>query len=136
MIPYRMNSGAAIIDDSHPTDPLSVRSSLEYMRIYNGKKILVLTPMTTIDKQTASDHYALAKEIATTCDYLFLTNRHYSRQFVKGFYESGGGCIIKYGSQSAIASFIMTQLKSKEDIAVLEGEDTQLILPELLKRFR
>lgn len=132
MIPYKTKTGSMLVDNSNAVDVSSVISILEYMSLYKGKKLLVFTPMTAISRHVKEDHHSLAKKIASVCDYLLLTNRHFNKQIVKGFYEAGGGCAIKYGTRSSMASFITKQLKTKDDVACFVGEESGEVLQKIV----
>lgn len=135
MVPYRLQTGATAIDNTHPVVPSEVSATLQYMKLYKGKKIFIFAPMTNLSKSSADEHYLMAREIGNVCDIICVTNVQFRKHISQGITESGGRCIIKYGSTNSLASFIGKQLTKREDIALFSGETAESTLRELLKYF-
>lgn len=130
MILKKMKNGSAIVDDTFNANPNAVLAALNYMKVYKGKKILVLQPMIELGNKGDLEHFRIAREISKICDYLFLTNKNFSKSILKGITEGEGKCIMRISSSSEIADFVSNSL-SKEDIAVFEGKEAGIVLNKL-----
>lgn len=134
MITTKLTNGAMLIDNSLSSANELLTESLIIYDSYKGMKILVLTPDDMYTKQTKEDYYTFGKRIAQICDILVLTNRNFNKQLVKGFYDSGSGCIIKYGRKRAMVTYISQRLTKKGDIAVFVGKEAGTILHSIQKK--
>lgn len=119
--------GITIIDDTFNANPQSVMAVLDYMKIYSGKKILVLQPMIELGREGESEHRRVAKSIGIICDYLFVTNKNFYSQITKGILESGGKCKLLTGSFLEITKKL-NNIAKKEDVVVFEGKEAGIIL--------
>lgn len=118
MRPFINANGAIIVDDTLNANPQAVLVALSYMKIYKGKKVLILSPIIELGKNARLIHYDLAKEIGKICDILFLTNMNFYDDIKKGI---GKTCQILVETPEKIASYIAKL--SKNDVALLEGRE-------------
>ncbi len=117
---YKKNSkGVVVIDDSFNANPDGVRAVLEYLKIYKGKKIVVLQPMIELGKKGKEEHYELAKEIGNGADFLFSTSRDYYKQIEEGIKDSKGKCVVMQASSEKIIEFLNENGK-EGDVIVFE----------------
>ncbi|HVT00856.1 MAG TPA: Mur ligase family protein [Patescibacteria group bacterium] len=130
MNPRRMTNGPTIIDDTHNANINSVLRALSYIKLYKGRKVMILEPLVELGKFAEDDHYKLGLEIGKICDYLFLTNNNYSTALIKGIKKSEGKCKYEIASTSSIINFIKAKL-GRSDIVVLEGKQAHNVLTSL-----
>lgn len=123
--------GVSLIDDSFNANPQSVLSAVSYAKIYDGKKIMVLSPMIELGKEGESEHYKIGFAIGEVFDYLFLTDNNFNSQILKGISDSKGKCVVKTGAVYEIFDMINKTAK-KGDIVVFEGKKTNEIIEKLL----
>lgn len=123
-------NGATLIDDSFNANPDAVLAALAYMKIYKGKKFLVLQPMIELGKNAGSQHYQIAKEISSTCDYLFLTNKNFYKEIERGIVDGGGKCRLALGNSSKVSAKILSII-AKGDVVVFEGKEAGLVLDRI-----
>lgn len=76
--------GVAFIDDTFNASPESLNAALNYMNLYKGKKILVLTPLIELGELASKIHEDLGEKCANICDEIYLTNNNYYNPFLKG----------------------------------------------------
>jgi len=128
---YKKPSGMALIDDSFNANPDGAVAALRYMRLYSGKKILVLSPLIELGEVTADVHKKIGKAAAEICDFVFLTNSNFEKSFYDGFIQAGGdGQKIKVASKSSISK-TLKKLAGKSGVMMFEGKETGGILNEL-----
>ncbi|MDO8658602.1 MAG: UDP-N-acetylmuramoyl-tripeptide--D-alanyl-D-alanine ligase [Candidatus Levybacteria bacterium] len=131
MILLNSAKGATLIDDTFNSNPQAVLAALEYMKIYIGKKILVLQPMIELGKSGKDEHFRIGKEISKVCNYLFVTNKNFYKFLMDGIKEGNGKCVIESGSSSQIAEFI-NKRASKQDVVVFEGKEAAFTFNKVL----
>ncbi len=128
---YHEVGGVSIIDDAFNANPDSVLAVLDYMRLYTGKKILVLQPMIELGKHGREEHERIGKAIADVCDILLLTNSNYLSALKAGLRLGKRKCTVFVGTSQVIAQYVTTRTK-KGDIVVFEGKEAGLPLEKIL----
>ncbi|RJQ37961.1 hypothetical protein C4559_02680 [Candidatus Microgenomates bacterium] len=126
----KIKNGPVILDDTFNANPDAVLAAVNYMKMYKGKRILVLQPMIELGKNAKMEHIRVAREISKVCDNLFLTNKNYKKEILKGLEEAKGKCIVKIATAREISEFIKSKTKDS-DIAVFEGKEAALALTAL-----
>ncbi len=116
-----------IVDDTHNSSLTSVLRAVDYMKLYDGKRILVLEPLVELGKNSKEDHYQMGLTIGGTCDYLFLTNDNFKDAINRGIKNSKGKCRVMIQTPIKIADFIKKEC-SREDIVVFEGNQAGKIM--------
>lgn len=122
------NGKAILIDDTFNVSPDAILAALSYIKIYGGKKIMVLQPMIELGKNAKDEHYRVARAISNVCDYLFLTNNNFYKSIMRGM---NNGCIVRIENASEIAKFIIENTNSK-DVVIFEGKEAARSLLKLL----
>lgn len=130
MIRKRLSLGITIINDTFNTNPQAVSAALNYMKIYNGKKILVLQPMIELGKNAKKEHFKIGREISLICDYLILTNRNYYSDILKGIKSADKKCEVRINNKNT-TEFI-NEVLVKDDVIVFEGKESSLLLSNIL----
>ncbi len=131
MVGHHIDTGAFVIDDTFNVSPNAVLAALEYMKIYKGKKILVLHPMIELGTMAKEEHVRIGKAIGMICDYVFLTNKNYWRDIRKGVQLAKSRCIIRASRPLEVASFIKATTQNG-DIVIFEGKEATMALHEVL----
>lgn len=128
-----IHEGVTFIDDTYNANPAAVLAALDYMKVYKGKKILVLQPMIELGKQAKNDHYEVAYEIGKVCQYLILTNKNFSESIERGVKDSKGKCHILFLLPKQIKEFISSHTKTG-DVVVFEGKEAGIPLSLIVSR--
>lgn len=123
--------GVSMVDDAFTANPQSVISALDYMKIYKGKRLLVLQPMIELGKYAASEHKRIGRAIGNVCDVVLLTNKNYYSEILQGVQEGKRKCSIHVENPAQIAAFISKKTKMG-DVVVFEGREAGLSLVKLL----
>lgn len=127
---HKNSNGAVLVDDTFNANPDAILAALQYMKIYKGKKILVLQPMIELGKNAKNEHYRIALEISKVCNFLLLTNNNFHQEIVKGIEDGGGGCIVLVDNPIKLSEFVRKNTK-KEDVVVFEGKEANVVLSKI-----
>ena len=122
MDPKLAPTGAVLIDDTYNVTLKSVLQALIYMKLYKGKKVLVMEPITELGRVANSEHMRLGEKIGEICDYLFLTNNNYKQSILKGIENVSGKCEVRTLPPAGISNFVNKNCK-REDVVVFEGRE-------------
>jgi len=79
-----------IIDDSYSANPEGVFAALDYLKLYTGKKIVVLPCLIELGKTAKEIHYRIGEKIGEVCDAAIVTTKDYFQEIGEGFVEKGG----------------------------------------------
>lgn len=120
MEPKKAANGAILVNDTYNANINSVLRALSYMKVYRGKKVLVLEPLVEIGKIASQTHYDLGIEIGKVCDLVFLTNDNYYKSLVSGIKKSSSYCKFSIASPAKIINYVKHDL-GREDVVVFEG---------------
>lgn len=130
---YELKKGISIIDDTFNASPDAVLAAIDYMRIYKGKKILILQPMIELGRNADYEHQKLGRIASVFCDYLFLTNTNFYDSIQKGVKEGRGRCKVKVSKLNGFLAFFRRNAK-KDDVIVFEGKESELFLNPIFLR--
>lgn len=81
-------NGLNIIDASYSANPDGVISHLEYLKIWPGKKVIVMPCLIELGKASRKIHKEIGRKIGEVCDLCIITTR-------ERFQEIGGGAVEK-----------------------------------------
>lgn len=120
MNPWKSPSGAIFIDDTYNANINSVLRALAYLKIYRGKKIMVLEPLTGLGRHTSSAHEKFGVSIGKVCDVLLLTNGNDLRSIERGIRKSGKKCQVYVQNTKKTVEYIKNNCK-RSDVVLFEG---------------
>ncbi|HCM37008.1 MAG: hypothetical protein A3J30_02220 [Candidatus Wildermuthbacteria bacterium RIFCSPLOWO2_02_FULL_47_9c] len=69
----KVASGATVIDSTYSANPDGVIADLEYLNLYEGKKILVMPCLIELGKASQEAHRKIGEKIAQVCDLAIIT---------------------------------------------------------------
>lgn len=124
--------GAKFIDDTFNANPDGVIAALEYMQLFAGKKILVLTPLIELGEASYAIHRSLGRKAAIVCDLILLTNLNYNKPFIKGTSQIVGDGKKIQVVNTIVGEKIIRQHIDKDGVVVFEGKEAGKILEKLL----
>lgn len=81
--------GLNIIDSSYSSNPTGVVADLEYLKIFSGKKVVVMPCLIELGAESAVLHEMLGKKIGETCDLAIITTKDHFKSFKKGVAVAG-----------------------------------------------
>ncbi len=118
------------IDDSYNSNPDGVLAALSYLKIFSGKKFLILTPLIELGEKAGEIHYLIGKKAASICNQIFVTNSNYFN-FLKAGVEISSD---NKNKLQIINSVLKKQLIKKafqtKSVLLFEGKEAGKILTE------
>jgi len=124
--------GTYLIDDTFNANPDGVIAAIAYMKIFAGRKILVLTPLIELGEEAERIHKFLGKKAAELCDLILLTNLNYYKSFIEGAAQAKGEGKIQVVN-TIVGEKLIRQNLSKKSVVVFEGREAGRILDQLVK---
>ncbi|MGB9598334.1 MAG: Mur ligase family protein, partial [Minisyncoccales bacterium] len=127
--------GFFILDSTYSANPQSVISHLDYLSLFEKKKILVFPGLIELGRKTKEIHEKIGEKIGQTCDLLILTNDDFLEEIKKGIQKYGWekGRILLIEDPKKIFEKIREILEAG-DVVLLEGRMPSLI-SFLLKKY-
>ncbi len=135
MVRHKVKNGLTLIDDTFNASSASVVSAIFYISLYKGIKTMILSPMIELGEDSSKEHYKAGLEIGKVCDFLYLTNKNYSEDIVRGVKDSGGKCMARIGNLKEITDFVKECINKDaalDDIILFEGKEAGFILDRIL----
>lgn len=125
--------GINIIDSSYSSNPDGVLADLDYLNIFEGKKIIVMPCLIELGKKSAEIHEKLGGKMGKICDIAIITTKEHFENIKKGAKYSGMDekDIIFCENPNDIYSIITLQAAAG-DAVLLEGRVSQKLI-NLLK---
>jgi UDP-N-acetylmuramoyl-tripeptide--D-alanyl-D-alanine ligase len=122
MTARRNEKGITVIDSSYSSNPDGVAADIEYVKLYGGKKVIVMPCLIELGKKAKDVHYEIGKTIGSTCSMAIVTSKDYFEQLKKGAMESGmeEKHIVLCDNSQDIYSLV-TLFCSSGDAVLLEG---------------
>ncbi len=78
-----------IIDASYSANPNGVIADLDYLKIYSGKKIIVMPCLIELGKVSEKIHRKIGRKIGEVCDLAIITTKEKFEEIKKGAVEKG-----------------------------------------------
>ena len=76
--------GIKIIDSSYSANPDGVFADLDYLSMFNGKKIIIMPCLIELGKKSPEVHEKIGEKIGQICDLAIITTKDYLRDIEKG----------------------------------------------------
>ena len=132
IILYRGLHGMQIIDSSYSSNPDGVMADLDYLSVFEGKKVMVMPCLIELGGKSAHIHHAVGKKIASVCDLAIITTRDQFESLRFGALESGMAeeQIILCDNAREILAHITTFCKEGDSV-LLEGRVPRELIESL-----
>ena len=104
-----------IIDASYSANPDGVIADLEYIKIYQGKRIIIMPCLIELGRAAKEIHQRIGKKISEVCDLAIITTRDYFKEIKQ---EAPNAVLIEK-SQKIVAK--IKEFGGAEDVVLLEG---------------
>lgn len=115
-----------VVDDSFNASPESVIAAVDYLKLFESRKIIVMSPLIELGKKAKERHKEIGRALASL-NTVFLTNTNFLKEIKQGIEEKKGKTEIITGSYSYIAQMVNHMLK-KGDAIVFEGKEAGIVL--------
>jgi len=81
--------GVSIIDDSYSANPAGVIAALDYLRTWQGKKIIVMPCLIELGRASKKVHKKIGEKIGKTCSLAIITTKDKFKEIKEGAMKSG-----------------------------------------------
>ena len=131
---FKSKGGIDIIDSTYSANPDGVISDLDYLKIYSGKKVIVMPCLIELGQAAKEVHQRIGKKIAEVCDLAIIATSEHFEDIKKSAIKNG----MKEDNikQLSDTNMIVGNLKSfcrKDDSILLEGRLVKNILEKLIQ---
>ncbi|MDP4007047.1 MAG: UDP-N-acetylmuramoyl-tripeptide--D-alanyl-D-alanine ligase [bacterium] len=118
-----------ILDSSYSANPDGVFAALEHLKLWQGKKILVMPSLIELGSASSSLHLEIGRKAGEICDTIFITTADEFPSLLKGAKEKGTKeeNIVLSEDPEEIAKRILATAR-KGDVVLLEGRVPPAIL--------
>ena len=131
MVKKELQNGVIGIDDTFNASPESVFSAMEYLQLHNKKRICVLGPLTELGKHAKERHFQIGEKAAESCDYLFLLNKNFSDDIIRGVKSKKTNCYVEIDRPEKVAEICKNGTK-RGDVILFEGKEAKMVMKKLL----
>lgn len=77
--------GITVIDASYSSNPDGVMADLDYLAVYEGKKVVVMPCLIELGAKSAEIHVEIGKKMARVCDLAIITSKDKFKELSEGF---------------------------------------------------
>ncbi|MCH7828587.1 UDP-N-acetylmuramoyl-tripeptide--D-alanyl-D-alanine ligase [Patescibacteria group bacterium] len=132
MLLKKGKQGIEILDSSYSANPTGVFAALEHIKLWEGKKIMVMPSLIELGSASSTLHVQIGRKIGEVCDMAIITTQDEFPALLKGAKEKGMKEKDMFLSENPkeIAEKIL-KIAKKEDVVLLEGRIPAGILPLL-----
>ena len=122
--------GINIIDSSYSSNPDGVKADLNYLNVFDAKKVIVMPCIIELGRRSSEIHEALGRKIGKICDFCIITTKEKFDNIKRGAIDSGmeKKNIIFCENPEDIQA-LLTLFCKKGDAVLLEGR-----VPEKLNK--
>jgi len=122
----KTKEGLDIIDSTYSANPESVLSHLEHLKLWKGKKAIVMPCLIELGEKSKEIHEKIGKKIGEICDFAIVTTRDFFEQIKKSALKEA----LKLRKEKFEIFFVENQkeiseklkpLKEKENVVLFEG---------------
>jgi len=120
------SGGVDIIDSSYSANPDGVLAALEHLKLWSGKKVIVMPCLIELGPAAKEAHEKIGKKIGEICDFAVITTKDWFEVIKKAAVAAGmkPGNIIFSENPREIFEKIKS-FSSSEDVILLEGRVPQ-----------
>jgi len=114
-IKFLKKEGPVIIDSSYSTNPQGVIANLEYLKLYKGKKVIIMPCLIELGKAAKEIHRKIGRKISQICDLAIITTKDYFKEIKQ---EAPNALLLEKPKE------IIEKIKrfsGPEDVFLLEG---------------
>ncbi|MFA5072115.1 MAG: UDP-N-acetylmuramoyl-tripeptide--D-alanyl-D-alanine ligase [Candidatus Pacearchaeota archaeon] len=123
-----------LIDATYSSNFDGIISHLEYLKNWNGRKILVMPCLIELGSEGKEAHHKIGRKIGEVCDLAIITSRDYFKDLKKGAIESGMKAedILFIPNGDKILKKIISVAR-EESVVLLESRVPRLLIDKLIK---
>jgi len=80
-------NGLTVLDASYSANPVGVIADLDYLKIYSGKKIIIMPCLIELGRASKEVHRKIGRKIGQVCDLAIITTKDRFKEIKKGVIE-------------------------------------------------
>jgi len=122
--------GLNIIDSIYSANPDGVIADLEYLSLYDGKKIIVMPCLIELGKASKEVHKRIGEKINTVCDLAIITTKECFDDVKEGAKEKE---VLFLENSQEILEKIKNITENKESTVLLEGGKESIVQRQLMR---
>lgn len=105
-----------VVDASYSTNPDAVLAHLDYLKIWQGKKVILMPSLIELGKKAKEVHQKIGKKIYEVCDLAIITTKDYFKEIKKEGKEK-----VFYTSDPKKVYDLIRLFRGEEDVILIEG---------------
>jgi len=114
--------GINIIDSSYSANPDGVSADLNYLSVFNGKKVVVMPCLIELGEKSSEIHEKIGRKIGKICDLAIITSKDKFKEIEGGFNETKkGGAKCEFCDNPEDIYSMITLFCRSGDAVLLEG---------------
>ncbi|HNY35660.1 MAG TPA: UDP-N-acetylmuramoyl-tripeptide--D-alanyl-D-alanine ligase [Candidatus Pacearchaeota archaeon] len=123
-----------VIDATYSSNFDGIISHLEYLKNWNGRKILVMPCLIELGNEGKEAHHKIGRKIGEVCDLAIITSRDYFKDLKKGAIESGMKAedILFIQNGDKILKKVIS-IANEGSVVLLESRVPRLLIDKLIK---
>lgn len=121
--------GLTIIDSTYSANPNGVLADLDYLKLYTGRKVLVMPCLIELGKSSKDVHEKIGAKIGEVCDLAIITTKDRFKELLQGAQKAGLGQdkIFLIEKPKEIFEKI-SQFTKNGDVVLLESRVPQILI--------
>lgn len=122
--------GYNIIDSTYSSNPDGVIANLEYLKIWSGKKIIIMPCLIELGKAAKEVHKRIGEKIGQICNLAIITTKDYFREIK---YGSGGSRKVLFIEDAKKIFEKVKEFNNAEDVILLQSRVPKELIDLLIK---
>jgi UDP-N-acetylmuramoyl-tripeptide--D-alanyl-D-alanine ligase len=124
--------GVKVISSTYSANPDGVAAHLEYLKLWPGKKAVVMPCLIELGKSSKEIHFKIGQKIAAVCDLAVITTKDRFGEIIKGAVSAGMKKEnIVFAERPPAAEKKIREAMAKGDTILLEGRLPQGMVEKL-----
>lgn len=135
MAEYKGPNNSYLVDDTYNSNPTGVMAGIEYLRIYQGRKVIVFGGIIELGNASRTLHEKLGEMIADNTDFAILTNPIFAQYILKGYLgkKALANNVIVESNQNKIHQILRNYLNDG-DVVYFAGRGAEKALNKLKEK--
>lgn len=127
--------GETIIDSTYSTNPAAVLSHLDYIRLWGGKKAIIMPCLIELGKSSKEIHREIGKKIGETCDLAIIASSDRFKEIKTGAVGAGmkPESIVFLDEPRKITEKVKGFL-GRDNVILLEGRLPRILIDTLIQK--
>jgi len=119
-----------ILNASYSANTAGVIADLEYLKLYSGKKVIVMPCLIELGKNSKEDHKKIGEKIAEVCDLAIVT----TKECLGDIKEKAKQVIFLENPDEILEK--LKEFNGSDDVILLEGRLSKEIIKKIVNYFK